>query len=508
MSYTGGMNLRSLRLRLASLLPVAGLLLAPAVAAASGAPEGPRLRSHQDLARELQLLQLLSPLRMRTGALIRNGVNRGLVDIDVSVRRVLPSAAGICGTGNVPSLREAVTCTLEPDGRGNRDPSKLGYSTQGRVMLAARVGRPGGVKVAFITQQHGNEVASTEAAMDFLRTLAFSRAPWVRRALARLDMLFIIRANPDGSEPGPGCASAPFAAGAVYPETCAITRWNIDKTAGGGFLAPTEAEFFGVVGQGYDLNRYHHAELDHPIRPVETQTMVAALLAFAPKYLFDLHGDVVKTTCEVDPTSIGVLPGLGLPIGQCMAGQSERVSFSVSHFAHPAGGADRDRGRFMAAKVAEAVDALGFGPVVRFTQAAVGSGQASSGSLATYRDAVGTIPNLWEVRNFGTASVALGVSAVQGGQPVVSITNDTAFDPVVLEEGVRMNVEALQTAVRALGRLARRAPRNDGDYCSLPRATGGVFTLDPRFFGPNPIETHPGILPFALIPTLTLDACP
>lgn len=476
--------------------------------AETSASETPSLRTYAELRRELTLLEWFSLGRVQTGPLVEAGRNGGLVDIDVPVDTVLPSAASLCGGTGIPTIRQAVTCTVEASGRGNHDPDAVGFSTQGRPLLAARFGRPGGIKVAYITQQHGNEVASTEAAMRFLRTLAFSRAPWVRQARAKLDILFLIRANPDGSEPDPSCPAAPFATGATYPEDCALTRWNVDKSAGGGYLAETEADFYGVVGQGYDLNRYHYAELDHPIRPVEAQTMVAALLAFGPQYLFDLHGDVVKTTCDIDLATVTVLPGLGLPVAACQAGTGDLVSFSVSDFANPAGGVDRDRGRILSAKVAGAVDRLGFGPVVRFAQASVGSGAASAGSLDTYRTVLGTIPNLWEVRNFGTSSVVLGVNAVSAGQPVVGITNDTAYDPAVLDEGIRMNHVALATSVRALTRLAHHAPPNDGDYCAIPRASGGVFTLDPAFFGPNPIATQPGVLPFALVPTLTLDDCP
>ena len=94
--------------------------------------EPPRLRTHDDLRAELAVIERLSRGRLRAGPLVRNGANGGLVDLDVPVADVLPAAAGVCGAGRSPSLREAVTCTIEPGSRGTTSRASMGRSGPSR----------------------------------------------------------------------------------------------------------------------------------------------------------------------------------------------------------------------------------------------------------------------------------------------------------------------------------------------------------------------------------------
>lgn len=493
---------------------------APAPAASAGPLDAAlrRLRTHEELRRELTLLEWLSRGRLQAGPLVRNG-GRGLVDIDGAVADALPSAAGVCGAGAAPSIREAVACTVEPGGPGNGDPTRIGRSTQGRELLAARLGTPGGLRVVFLTQQHGNEVASTEAAMNALWELALSDAPWVRRALRSLDLLFVLRANPDGGEPGKGCAVGPFDVGGSFPQDCAITRWNVDPRAGvpAPGAASSEPGFFGIVGQGYDLNRYHFAALDGPIRPVETQALVAAMLAFRPAFLIDLHGDVVKTTCAVVPASVVVDPQLGLPFALECAGApgaprlgpspvGDLVALSVAPGRYPAADPRGVRARALLSRAARQVEALGAGRAVRFSQLAMGVGVL--GNDAERYATIGVATLTAEARNFSPSAVSLAVLAVAGGAPVVSFATGYPFDPAFVAEGVAIHRTVIASSLRTLTAFAGAAPASDGGYCALPAATGAIFTLPERFFGPNPFSASPALVPFARVPVQGSDDCP
>ena len=258
-----------------------------------------QLHNYQELVDALYSIESRSRGAVDVGPLIKNGENGGLIDID-----------------NVywgeHSLRQAVVDTVITDAvpsLGNTDPAKVGKSNKGRDLMAARFGH-GPVKVVYITQQHGNEYIETEAALNFLRRLSYNFLPAVRRMERKISLLMIVRANPDGGEPDPERCQmgTPFPPLSAPDYDCAFYRFNVDPTAG---TLPTRDPFRGAVGVGYNLNRYHVANLDKPIRPVENQAMVAAIKAFKPNFILDFHGDIPKVTCELDAASITpVIPGL------------------------------------------------------------------------------------------------------------------------------------------------------------------------------------------------------
>jgi len=134
------------------------------------------------------------------GPLIKNSDNQGLVDIDIPLDMTLDINTEVCGSEGQPSIRDAVICTVAEGQAGNREPANIGYSTQGRALLAARLGNPEGIKVLIITQQHGNEPAATEAVLKVLRWLSRPKVSRAEGILERLDILVIARANPDGGE--------------------------------------------------------------------------------------------------------------------------------------------------------------------------------------------------------------------------------------------------------------------------------------------------------------------
>jgi hypothetical protein len=258
-----------------------------------------QLHTYDELVTALYNIEQQSNGAVDVGPLIINGNNGGLLDIDQS-------------SPGIASLREQVVNTVSTDSvseLGNTTLAKVGYSNFGKALMAAQFGN-GPIKIAYITQQHGNEFIATEAALDVLSRLADSNDSVSQWLQDKISLLMIVRANPDGGEPDRRHCQigAPFINLGLKSYDCAFYRFNIDATAG---TMPTSDAFRGAVGVGYNLNRYHIANLDQPIRPVEAQAMVAAILAFQPNFVMDLHGDLPKVTCDIDSNNITeVYPGL------------------------------------------------------------------------------------------------------------------------------------------------------------------------------------------------------
>lgn len=488
----------------------AGESLAPGFTTEIGDDAGsPKIHTYAEIWTRLLAANRRARGRMSVGPLIRNGNNRGLINIERPLPTDLPVNHSVCGEGTRPSIREAVTCTVPAGERGNHDPARVGYSTQGRELLAVRMGNPGGLRVAYWTQQHGNEVASTEAMLDVIDVLAAGREPWARQALRRLDILIVVRANPDGGEIGEGCLMPPFAIGSTVGDaTCALTRYNVDGEAGGGFQEDSEPDFFGVVGRGYDMNRYHHPDLRGAIRPVEVQGLVAAMLAFQPEVMFDLHGDIGKVDCPIDPTTIAPNPLLGgLPTAQCAGGHVDDdhiVQFSMIAGRQPDGSLEQRQRRTLGANIIDRIEDEGLGRGLRMTQIAVGGGVIADSEPYT---ALGVHHLAWEAPNM--SSVGFAVLGLRGGRPVVSLNSDTGFDPDVVRRAIPVNIQAISESLRTLTEFTRNDPTDDGGYCQIPVATGLYNTLPEFFFGPNAHSEEPALIPLlpGIVPFQYFDDC-
>ena len=292
-----------------------------------------KLHTYNELVEKLYEIEEKSNGAVTVGPLIKNvnedGVsNNGLIDIDSTLVSDI-------------SLRQSVINTVLNDNEpnlGNLNPEKIGKSNKGRDIMAATFGH-GPKKVVYITQQHGNEFIETEAAFGFLNRLGKLDQWKTRKIQEEITLLMIVRANPDGGEPDPERCQM----GTTFPPSaesydCAFYRFNIDPSAG---TRPTDDNFRGAVGIGYNLNRYHTATLDRPIRPVENQAMVSAILAFQPNFILDMHGDIPKVTCTIDQESIApVVPGL-LYDSNCESLQGSRISnISVRDMAEFIGNSD------------------------------------------------------------------------------------------------------------------------------------------------------------------------
>lgn len=166
-----------------------------------------------------------------------------------------------------------------------------------------------------------------------------------------------------------------------------MIRQNVDPTAGGGFTSNSEADFSGIVGRGYDLNRYHHVGLEFPIRPVENQAMVAVALAFQPEVILDLHGDLHKTDCQLDFASVqpGQVLGL-LPTAECVEPNLADDFRLLSPFADAQVDSTQEYiVKNLAVNVMKRTEEIFEGSVGRFSQLQLGSGNINSGASTSYQ---------------------------------------------------------------------------------------------------------------------------
>jgi hypothetical protein len=452
--------------------------------------------------------------KIDVGPLIRNDINNGLIDIDTPLDLSLPIKTDVCGNENLdPTVREAVVCTVNDGGRGNTDEYKIGLSTQGRELWGARLGNENGTKVLIITQQHGNEVQSTEAALKVIQNMALSKNHRMLDMLDKLNILFIVRANPDGGEPSPECfIGTPL--GIVIQEDCAMTRTNVDPQAGGAYEDDSEEGFFGTVGVGYNLNRYHYVDLMMPIRPVETQAMVSVGLAWRPEVVLDLHGDIGKTSCEIDFSTIKPIPGILLPSAQCIAG-SDQAPVVLSPFEFTDDEEDGEnkiqRSRTLASRIAQRVETSGFGTVNRFAQLSTGAGVFNEGTIEAY-EKIDALASGWESLNFLNA-VSMSVQSIQGGVPQLGLTPEWFLGNKLNGANSHMNQIAIEEALEVISEWAMAEPLDEAGYCDIPLTTAVKAALPEEIFEPilSP-PVYPGYGPY-LVPLIgpllqVFDSCP
>ncbi len=169
---------------------------------------------------------------------------------------------------------------IEKTSKGLVQLEVIGTSNQGREIYLAKAGNPDNDPVMIITQQHGNEPMTTEAALSLLKFLASGSKP-AQAILEKLYVLIIPRVNPDGAE--------------------AFHRYNVDPAApesntAEGFYTSSEA------GVGWDINRYHwvtdwslstlfqHHPAAYPNNPVpEAVAVINAFNNHQPKWIADFH---------------------------------------------------------------------------------------------------------------------------------------------------------------------------------------------------------------------------
>ena len=187
---------------------------------------------------------------------------------------------------------------IERTSKGLVELEVIGTSNQGRDIYLAKAGFPENPAVMIITQQHGNEAMTTEAALKLLKFLSTGS----NQAQAILDNLYVLvvaRVNPDGAE--------------LYH------RWNADPTA----PARNTSEGFYTdytSGVGWDINRYHwvtdweestlfhNHPLDYPTNPVpEAQAVIDAFNAYSPEWIADFHHQGTYVTDDGDSVTSSIL---------------------------------------------------------------------------------------------------------------------------------------------------------------------------------------------------------
>ena len=335
---------------------------------------------------------------------------------------------GVPDNGGLIAIDENEVINIMNTVPGNNDPSydnyrwnvpeRFGLSTMGREILAARIGNPNGTRVLVITQQHGNEYTGTEAALSVLQYLTKNKKPAVQKILDNINLLVIVRANPDGGEPDPDrCvlptdvldgvvrSGSPFinSDGSLSAD-CAFYRLNVDPRASESTDIDTGG-FFGYFGHGFNLNRYHyiafdqegHSQFGKSIYPVEAQAMVAVARAFKPEVIWDMHNNNEQIHCDENGVEISEEQSLWfysafsgyLPKAKCV-GDEKLVNTSI--FVVEEGGDDAKR---FGAYLINVLEQGNFGSASRFSQTD-SSLSPDSGilglSYGTYQYADGTIP--------------------------------------------------------------------------------------------------------------------
>ncbi|QZY52932.1 M14 family zinc carboxypeptidase [Leucobacter tenebrionis] len=76
-----------------------------------------------------------------------------------------------------------------------------GTTSRGREIWSVAVGNPAGSTIMYVAGQHGTEWCSREAALIFLRDLAYRIGDGYEDYLATHQVIVVPEANPDGSEP-------------------------------------------------------------------------------------------------------------------------------------------------------------------------------------------------------------------------------------------------------------------------------------------------------------------
>jgi len=438
------------------------------------------------------------------GPLIDTDSNGGLLNIDVALAESCDPGrmnCNVCGNDNTnATLREAVVCTVQFDPlefptRGNTDVSKVGFSTQGRTLYAIRMGNFAmGKRTLLMSQLHGNEPTGTEAFLQTASAIADGTHPKAESLLLNLDMLFVIRVNVDGGEPSAhnfADDNAEYYRGEKnYTANQYFDRPNVDPSAGGNRGATdgnplSEPEFWGIVGLGYDLNRYLYANFDKAIRPVEAQSVVAALHVFQPKAVLDAHSDMQNVVCAVDPFSFrsggfygGTFECLGsVPTPTVTTAREMMVETRVASWLEgPPESKEVQLEHSLASSVINYIRPKMMGHVQRFALLGY-NGAPGSGTSDLAANAVGAVHLAVETMAMGVAfrPTIVGYSLAADGamlEPTLSRRNPV-IEPCFLPDAIcnaRLATEAFLLAIVD----EEQPPPSTDEYCLLPYINGGA----------------------------------
>ena len=147
---------------------------------------------------------------------------------------------------------------IEKTSKGVVELEIIGYTNYDKAIYLAKVGNPENTPVMIMTQQHGNEPLTTEAALQLLRKLA-AGGKSAMEILDYLYVLIVVRVNPEGAELFTR-GNADFNAPPRDSRSCFDDDGNVDPALinqGRGVFSTTYVDPDGNLFPNYDINRYH-----------------------------------------------------------------------------------------------------------------------------------------------------------------------------------------------------------------------------------------------------------
>lgn len=150
---------------------------------------------------------------------------------------------------------------IEGSSKGLVELEVIGQSNFGKNLYMAKVGDPSKTPVMIMTQQHGNEHLTTEAALKLLKELG-TGSENVQGFLDELYVLVIVRVNPEGAELSTR-GNTDFDAPPRDSRDCFDDDGNVDPAKidqGRGVFSTTYVDPEGILYPNYDINRYHWAD--------------------------------------------------------------------------------------------------------------------------------------------------------------------------------------------------------------------------------------------------------
>ncbi|WP_136798590.1 MULTISPECIES: M14 family zinc carboxypeptidase [Desulfosediminicola] len=215
---------------------------------------------------------------------------------------------------------------LEKSSKGLVELEVIGHSGQERNIYLAKVGNPANTPVMIMTQQHGNEQMTTEAALQVLQQLATGNSK-VMSILDKLYVLMIVRANPDGAvldtRGNTDPSAPPRNSGSCFASDGTVIDELLDQ--GRGVYSTTFVDADGVLQSDYDINRYHWHDwsqsdqvvcnpglsgpaFDPDVNPVpEAQAVLDAFNYYAPLWIADFHHQATYVTDDGENVTSSIL---------------------------------------------------------------------------------------------------------------------------------------------------------------------------------------------------------
>lgn len=237
---------------------------------------------------------------------------------------------------------------IEKSSKGLVELEVIGYSTQGRSIYLAKVGNPTNTPVMIMTQQHGNEQMTTEAALQVLQKLA-TGSKQAMSVLEKLYVLMIVRVNPDGAElytrGNTNFSAPPRNSGNCFAEDGTVIPELLDE--GRGVYTTTYVDDEGNIYSNYDINRYHWhnwaesdqilcnpglpgPDFDPEVNPVpEAQAVLDAFGDYRPLWMADFHHQGTYVTDDGENVTSSILWPRNENVEQQFVDLSKRLCVTI-----------------------------------------------------------------------------------------------------------------------------------------------------------------------------------